>query len=209
MALDTYADLQTAIADWLNRSDLTTQIPDFITLAEAEIKRRLRRTSITDQIDVDDEFVAPPSDMAELLSLSLVTGSPTRDLPLRVCTPEMLAERKARNAGVAGRPTDVAFIAGQLQFAPQPDQTYTANIFYFQSLDPLGTSNPSNVVLDEAPDAYLFGALMQAEPFLEHDERIGTWKQKFDDAIDQLNDVRTREEYNASIRDVRLPRVFG
>lgn len=209
MSLDTYANLQASIADWLNRSDLTTQIPDFIALAESEIRRRLRRTSKTDQIDVDDEFVDIPSDMAELRSLSLVTGSPESDVPLRVCTPEMLAERKARQAGAAGRPSDVAVIAGQLQFAPAPDQTYTANIFYFQSLDPLSTTNTSNDLLDEAPDVYLFGALMQAEPFLEHDERIGTWKQKFDDGIDQLNDVRTREEYNASIRAVRLPVVFG
>jgi len=209
MALDTYTALLASVADWLNRSDLTAVIPDFVTLAESDIKRRVRRTSVTDQIDVDDEFVDPPSDMAELRSLSLVTGSPTRDLPLRVCTPEMLAETKARYAGVAGRPTDVAIIAKQLQFAPAPDQTYTANIFYFQSLDPLSTTTPTNDVLDEMPDVYLFGALMHAEKYLEHDEREQTWKARFDDAIEQINDVRTREEYNASIRDVRLPRVFG
>lgn len=209
MSLDTYANLQLAVADWLNRSDLTAVIPDAITLCEADMKRRLRRTSVSDQIDVDDETVDMPSDLAELRSLSLVTGSPTLDVPLRVCTPEMLAERKARQAGVASRPTDVAVVAGKLQFAPAPDQTYTANIVYFQSLTPLGSLNPTNAVLDEAPDAYLFGTLYHLEAYLEHDERMPTWKQKYDDAIDQLNDVRTREEYGASIRDVRLPRVFG
>ncbi len=209
MSLDTYANLQLSVADWLNRSDLTTQIPDFISLAESELKRRVRRTSVTDQIDVDDEFVDIPSDMAELRSLSLVTGSPTQDVPIRVCTPEMLAESNARQAGVAGRPTDVAIVAGQLQFAPAPDQDYTANIFYFQSLDPLSSTNPTNDILAEAPDLYLFGALMHAEKFLEHDEREQTWKARFDDGIEQLNDVRTREEYNGSIRSLRLPVVFG
>lgn len=209
MSLDTYANLQLSVADWLNRSDLTTVIPDLIALAEAEIKRRLRRTSITDQIDVDGEFVDPPSDMAELRSISLSTGSPTQDVPLQVCSPEMLAERKARSAATAGRPTHVAIVAGQLQFAPPPDQVYTANVFYYESLDPLTTTNATNVVLDEAPDAYLFGALLQAEPYLEHDDRIPIWREKFDRAIDQLNDVRDREEYNASLRPIRLPVVFG
>ncbi len=209
MSLDTYANLQLSVADWLNRSDLTAVIPDLIALAEAEIKRRLRRTSVTGQIDVDDEFVNPPSDMAELRSISLVTGSPTLDGPLRVCSPEMLAERKARNAAAAGRPSDVAIVAGQLQFAPTPDQVYTANIFYYQSLDPLTATTASNDVLEEAPDAYLFGALLQAEPYLEHDERIQVWREKFDRAIDQLNDVRDREEYTASLRPIRLPMVFG
>jgi hypothetical protein len=209
MALDTYAHLQTAIADWLNRSDLTTQIPDFITLCEAEIKRRLRRTSVRDTIDIDDVAIDPPSDLAELRSIHLVSGSPSQDVPLRVCTPETLAERAARSAGAAGRPSDVAIIAGQLVFAPAPDQLYTAEIVYFASLDPLTTTNPTNDVLDEAPDAYLFGALLQAEPYLEHDERIPTWQSKFDKAIDQLNDVRDREEHNASLQPIRLPVVFG
>jgi hypothetical protein len=209
MALDSFAHLQTAVADWLNRSDLTAVIPDFVTLAEVEMKRRLRRTSVSDQLDIDDEVVDLPSDLSELRSISLVTGSPNLDTPLRLCTPEMLAERKARGDGVSGRPTDFAIVAGQLQVAPAPDQTYTANIVYFQTLDPLSTTNTSNTVLDEAPDAYLFGALLQAEPYLEHDDRIPVWRERFDRAIDQLNDKRAREEDDASLRSVRLPIVFG
>jgi hypothetical protein len=209
MALDTYANLKTAVADWLNRTDLTAAIPDFITLAEAELKRRLRRTSVSDTLDIDDEVVDLPSDLAELRSISLASSSPSQDVPLRLCTPEMLAERKARANGVTGRPSDFAIVAGQLQVAPAPDQTYTANIVYFQSLDPLTTSNTTNDVLDEAPDAYLFGALLQAEPYLEHDDRIPVWREKFDRAIDQLNEKRAREEDDASLRSIRLPMVFG
>lgn len=205
MALDTYANLKTAIGDWLNRSDLTAVIPDFVTLAEVEMKRRIRRTSISDTLDIDDEVVDLPSDLAELRSISLSTGQPELDAPLRRCTPEMLAERKARNAGVAGRPSDFAIVAGQLQVAPPPDQSYTANIVYFEELSALSDSNTSNSVLTEAPDAYLFGALLQAAPYLEHDDRIATWREKFDRAMDQLNDRRQREEDTASLGAIRLP----
>ncbi len=42
MALTTYNELKTSVGDWLNRTDLTTVIPDFIALAEAQIERQLR-----------------------------------------------------------------------------------------------------------------------------------------------------------------------
>ena len=209
MALTTYTLLQTVVADWLNRTDLSSQIPDFITLAEVEIKRRLRRTSTVGTVTVNAETVTLPADLAELRSISLVSGSPASDIPLRVCTPEMLVERKARNAGVTGRPTDVAIMAGSFKFAPVPDQSYTANVFYFASLTPLSGSVATNTVLAEAPDAYLYGALLQAAPYLEHDERMQTWQAKFDNAIEQLNIVRSNEEYGASLRPMRVPMVFG
>ncbi len=207
MALDNYATLSLAIADWLNRDDLTVQIPDFIQLAEAEMKRRVRRTSTLDSLTVDAATVTPPTDMAELRSIRLVTELPSQDKPLKLCTPEMLAERKARSAGVLGRPDCVAVIAGEIAFAPEPDQEYTAEIIYFQQLTPL-TGVETNTILTEAPDAYLYGSLLQAEPYLEHDERIPVWREKFDGAIEQLNKVRHDEEHNASLSAARLPVVF-
>jgi hypothetical protein len=207
MALTNYATLCTSIADWLNRSDLTVVIPDFVTLCEAELKRRLRRTTTRDTITIDGEAVDPPADMAELRSIYLVSDLPSQDTPLRLCTPEMLAERRARNGGVAGRPTDVAYVAGQLLFAPEPDQDYDAEIVYFTQLTAL-TGVQTNAILTEAPDAYLYGSLLQAEPYLEHDDRIPVWREKFNDAIEQLNKVRESEEHNASLSAARLPMVF-
>src|SRR5690349_9657777 len=109
MAMDgTYSGLLASIGDWLNRSDLTAQIPDFIILAEAQMKRRLRRASLrVSNFTVDARNKTIPAGMAELRSIYFQSAEPARDVPLRICTPEMLAERAARSAGVAGRPTDV------------------------------------------------------------------------------------------------------
>jgi hypothetical protein len=210
MALDgTYIGLKASLADWLNRSDLTAQIPDFIILAEAEMKRRLRRTSVRNSaFSITAQAVAAPGDCAELRSIYLISTQMMQDVPIRLCTPEMLAERRARNAGAVGRPSDVAVMAGYFNFAPAPDQTYTAEIFYFQSLIPLNVGTPTTTLYTEAPDMYLYGALLQAAPFLENDERIPTWQGKFDNSIEQMNYVREREEYTASLRAVRLPVVF-
>ncbi len=212
MALNTYSALQTAVLKWLNRendSDLALQIPDMITLCESRIKRELRRSSTRTTITIDDEAVTPPTDMAELRSIYLVSGSPSNDVPIRVGTAEMVAERRARSAGVTGRPTDVAYVAGQLLFAPAPDQTYTAEIVYFTALTPLSNANTTNAVLQEAPDAYLYGTLLEAAPYLEDDERVPLWESKFAAAIRSLNDVREREEFAASLHPARLPMVFG
>lgn len=209
MSLDTYANLQTAVADWLNRTDLTSQIPDFISLAEAEMRRRIRRSSTRATITLATDATTPPADMAELRSAYLVSDLPNMDTPLRVGTAEMIAERRARSADVAGRPTDIAYIAGQLLVAPTPDQSYSCEIVYFTQLTPLSNSNTTNAILSEAPDAYLYGTLLQAEPYLEHDERLPVWQAKFDNAIEQLNAVRQNEEFGASLRAVRLPMTFG
>jgi len=205
MALTTYAELQTSIADWLNRTDLTATIPDFIALAEAEMKRRLRVAVVRDDdFDIDDVEVDLPSDLGELRSLRLISSTGTLDAPLRRCTMEMLNERKARE-GTTGRPTDYAILGDKLYVAPEPDTTYTAELIYFQALVPLSDTETTNAILDDAPDAYLFGSLLQAAPYLEHDERIATWREKFDRAIDQLNEQRQQQEYSGSLGAIRLP----
>jgi hypothetical protein len=204
-----YSELTAATADWLNRSDLTAQVPDFVILAEAEMRRRLRRGTVRNTaFTINAVAMTLPADCAEMRSIWLVSGQPTMDIPLRNCTPEMLAERRARAANVAGRPTDFAIEAGQLVFAPTPDQTYTAEIFYYSKIAPLTALAPTSALFTENPDIYLYGTLLQAEPYLENDERVDVWKTKFNDAINQLNLVRENEEYMASIRSFRLPRTF-
>lgn len=207
MALSTYSELQASVAGWLNRSDLTVVIVDFVALAEATIKRRLRRRTARASIPIASASVTLPADCAELRSISFVSTSYGQDLPIRIGTPEQLAEVRARHSAT-GRPVQAAVIGAQLVFAPAPDAVYTADITYFQQLTPLTASAPSNVVLTEAPDAYLFGALLQAAPYLAHDERIPVWQSRFDAAIDELNAVREHEELNASVRPVRLSRPF-
>jgi hypothetical protein len=212
MALTNYNDLNTAIAQWLNRTDLTSQIPDFISLAESEMSRRLRRTSIRASMEITGKVNDMPCEAAELRSIYLISGSPHLDFPLNITTPEGLAGMRALQAGNVGRPRWAAIMSGgkELVVAPAPDQTYEAEVHFFAKLVPLSyPDNEVNNEFEEAPDMYLYGALAQAEPFLEHDERMPMWKAKFDAAIDQLNDVRDREEHNASLQPVNLPMVFG
>jgi hypothetical protein len=202
--------LLAAIADWLNRTDLADAIADdFVPLAEAEMKRRLRRATESTTIYISAGNMDGPADMAEPIHLRLSSGTPYLDGNLLLCTPEMLTDVRQRNGYVAGRPTHFAYYDGQLQFAPTPDQSYDGILLYYQQLTALSVSNTTNAVLTEAPDAYLYGALLAATPYLEHDERIAVWQMKFDNAIEQLNEMRARESYGAGLKEARLPIVFG
>jgi hypothetical protein len=210
MALTSYTTLKSAVADWLNRTDLTSQIPDFIALAEAKMSRTIRKWTVRDDaFTIDDAQVAGPVDCLIPRSIRLISGSPSQDRPLRLCTIEMLNERKARSGNVAGRPTDCAFVDGYFYFAPEPDQTYTAELFYHSTLAPLSSTVSTNAVLDDAPDAYLYGTLAAAEPFLEHDDRAATWMTLHTTAVNELNALREEIEFTLSTKDVRLPTVFG
>ena len=204
----TYGGLKASVASWLNRTDLTDQIPEFVTLTEAELKRRLRRATESTTIYISAANMNGPSDMAEPIELHLSSADQWQDKSLNLCTPEMLAEVRARSGGIASRPTHYAFYDAQLQFAPTPDQSYDGILLYAQQLTALTTDGSYNAVLTEAPDAYLFGALLQAAPYLEHDERIAVWQMKFDNAIDQMNEMRERESYGAGLKEARLPIVF-
>ena len=210
MALDTYANLQTSVANWLNRSDLTAQIPDFIALAEAEMRRRLRRSTARDSMIIAALVNIMPCAASELRSIYLQTASKYLDKPLNIVTPETLAEMRAMQGGQVGRPrwASITSTGKELLVAPAPDTSYTAEVIYFKALQALSATNTINDELTEAPDLYLYGTLLQAEPFIEHDERAAVWQNKFDNAIEQLNNVRDREEHNASLQPVRLPVIF-
>lgn len=206
MALTTYADLQAQVAAWLNRGDLSGQIPDFITLAEARLRRELRRTTVVNSaFSVNAASVALPAGAAELRSIRLLTSDPSLDTELKQTTFAGLADIRAAAGGVSGRPTHYAQRGQTLHFAPTPDRTYTAEIAYFAAYVPVSTST---ALLLEAPDLLLYGALCESAPYLQHDERIPVWERRFREALDALNKQRQEEEHSGALRPARLPRVF-
>lgn len=206
--MDSYNALLAAIADWLNRSDLTARIPTFVTLAEKQLAIKVRRRQARATISIASRATALPSDAAEPTALVLSTSSAWQDKPLEIVTAATLAEMRALRANIAGRPTHAAVVGGEILVAPDPDQTYSAELTYVTTFTPLSTSVQTNDIFTEAPHAYLFGALKEAAPFLEHDDRVPLWEAKFKEAVDDLNARRWQEEHGAGFGAARLPRVF-
>jgi hypothetical protein len=210
-----YTTLQAAIAHFLNRDDLLADasIAGFISLAEATIKRRLRRTVLKDTLTFTSgsSSKALAATVAELRSIApaVDTNNPQGAPPLSIVTMETLDALRPTMSR-QGQPRYAAVINQTVHVVPAPTDKYLIfDVVSFTKLVPLTDAAPTNALLTEAPDAYLYGACLEAAPFLEHDERIPVWQARFNQVIDELNDVRQREEFGGSLKRAKLPVSFG
>jgi len=207
MALSTYAELRTSIGDWLNRSDLSATIPDFISLAEAQIERtlRTRQMIVRANASFDQQYGALPADFLEAKSLKLTNTNPPT--PLSFLTIDAL-DQQSSTYTASGKPKFFGVVGNQLRIQPTPDGTYTTELTYFAKLTKLSNSVTTNWLLASSPDIYLYGALLQAAPYLQDDARIQTWATLYERA---LNDLRTADDRGASSGGVLLTRAktFG
>lgn len=185
MALTTYTGLKASIADWLNRTDLTAEIPDFISLAEAQMERTLRTRQMLTRsaITIANEYVNTPADFLETRLLKLTSTNP--DTPLTFMTMDALDDEATRNTG-SGRPEFFGVVGTQFRFIPTPDSSYTGELVYFANLNKLSTSVATNFLLTSSPDVYLYGSLLQAAPYLQDDARIQVWAGLYERALTDL-----------------------
>lgn len=186
MSIGTYDELKTAIADFLNREDLTSAIPTFISLAESRASRDLRHWRMEKRVatQLDVQYVTIPTDFLQPIRLQ-ITDAPTNEVA-PISTAQMLQLRGDRNDRV-GRPTNYALTAGGLELYPTPDLTYNASLVYHARVPALSASNATNWLLTEAPDVYLYGALVHAAPYLKDDARLQIWEGLTAQGIANLN----------------------
>jgi hypothetical protein len=193
MSISTYSELKTAVANFLARTDLTNQIPDFIQLAEARMSRELETRSqekrATATLTADDEYVALPTDLREVREVKLNT-SPNTVLEYR--SPTAL---DSQFTGAGGKPQAYSIVGNEIKFRPIPDSAYTAEIVYIGSLDALSDSNATNTILSRHPDAYLSGALAEAYVYLMDDARAQLYDGKFGRAIEEIKKDEQRAHY--------------
>ncbi len=173
MPLASYSDLKAEVAAWLRRSDLVFEIPNFITLAEAQMNRRLRVRPMVARLAQTwpSEYADLPDDFLAERDLTVSAGG--ADHRLTYLTPEQMDERS--EAAAPGRPRFYAIYGGQLRLHPAPDTGYAGALVYLQALPALSDASPSNWLLQAHPDAYLYGALTQSAPYLRADDRLQTW----------------------------------
>lgn len=185
MALTTYTELKASVADWLNRTDLTTVVPDFISLAEAQIERtlRTRQMIVRATAQIDTEYSALPADFLETKSIKLNTNPV---VALTFESIDALDSMKATMYIAPGKPKNFGIVGGQLRVLPVPDSTYTAELIYYAKLTKLSNSVASNWLLAQAPDVYLYGALLQASPYLKDDARITVWASLYQSGLEEL-----------------------
>jgi hypothetical protein len=204
--ITTYTELVAAVGqNWPDRTDLTGRQEEFIALAEAAFKRdpRFRKLNYT-TLTVAQDAVDLPSDIREIEDWSHDDGTYFGEI--EVVPFGQLAELK-RRYGQTGVPQFAAIVNDVAYFAPVADATYSTKFVYWRKIAPLSETVPSNWLLQEAPDAYLYGALIHLEGFLKNDARITTWKTLYEEIAEQMHKDADSQQFGGTLR--RRNRTIG
>jgi len=198
MALSNYSELQTAVANWLDRDDLSARIPEFISLCESRFNRSLRiRAMETLDTSVSTvagtKTIALPTRYVQMRDIH-ITGNPI--VQLQYVTPEIM--NRIHAGSKTGKPEVYTVIGDNISLGPTPDAVYTTSMLYYKTFAALSDSSPTNWVITNAPDVYLYGTLLEAEPFLMNDARVQLWATALTESINTLQEQDNKDRHSGS-----------
>ena len=197
MAIGTYAELQTAVANWLDRDDLTARIPEFIALAEARFNRVLRLRSMESKqtastIAAQRNYNLPAS-YIQMRNFQLNTNPITT---LSYVTPEIYDRLWGGSQG--GTPKFYTIVADEISLGPVPGSVITMEMLFYKRFTDLSDAAPTNWLLTNAPDIYLYGSMLEAEPFIMNDERVSLWSSALSEAVSQIQEQDNKDRHSGS-----------
>lgn len=182
MSISTYADLQTSVANWLHRADLTSIIPDLVLLGEKRIFRdvrcRVMETALTGTIA--NGVIAVPSDYLEI-KFAYINSTPTSNL-IGASASQIYAKYPTRSA--AGKPVYIGREGSNFIFGPYPDSAYTIGGIYYAK--PTSIQSTANALFTANPDLYLFASLCEAAPYIKDSAAVALWETKYAQIVSQL-----------------------
>ena len=197
MAISTYNELKTAVANWLDRDDLTDRIPEFIALAEARMNRVLRlrmmESKYTASTVASQRNYNLPTGYVQMRNFQINTSPIT---PLQYVSPEIYDRLWGGSTG--GTPQFYTIIANEIQLGPIPGSVLTMEMLFYKKITALSASNTTEQMLTDNPDIYLYGALLEAEPFIMNDERVGLWAKGFQQAVADLQEQDNKDRHSGS-----------
>jgi len=200
MAFSTYDELKISIANWADRDDLTSFIPDFIALTEARFNRALRLRSMEQSqfattVGGQTNY-ALPTNYLQMREFRL-NQNPT--ISLRYVSPEIF---EAWNLG-SGTPKFYTIIANEIRIGPSPDGEYEMEMLFWRRFPSLTSTEQTNWMLQNAPDVYLYGSLLELEPFVQNDARIQIWGMGYGKAIEDLQLADDKDRHSGSALTVQ------
>ncbi len=189
-----YSELQSVIADFANRQDLADQIPTFIQLTEARLNRDIRhwRQEKRAQAQVTGERFPLPCDWVETIKVT-ADGKPLRLADAYQVDSVDNASQRAFVANHYYRHT-----GDELELIPASDGPVDFEIEYVAKVPSLSEEQPTNWLLEEFPDVYIYGVMLQVAPFLHDDQRLPLWSQAYGEAVSAANISSDKAKYSGS-----------
>lgn len=202
MAINTYATLQTAVANWLQRSDLTTRIPEFIALAEDRMAHdlRIREMETTSDVTItaSTQTTALPTGFLGQKRMYLdVSGAPRLDY----YHPELFW--KTNVSQDTGRPLIFTIEAGNFVWSPTPDTGYTAKLLAWIKPTAFSADADTNDILTNHTGLYLFATLLEAAIYLEDDQAAMKYGLRYAEERDRVHASDKRDRLPAGQRVAR------
>ena len=197
MAISNYTELQTAVANWLDRDALTARIPEFIALAEARFNRVLRLRSMetkqTASTAAAQRNYALPTNYIQMRNFQLNTNPLTT---LSYVTPEIYDRLWGGSSG--GTPKFYTILADEISLGPIPGSVITMEMLFYKKFDNLSGSVATNWLITNAPDIYLYGTMLEAEPFIMNDERVQLWADALERGVSDLQEQDNKDRHSGS-----------
>lgn len=202
MPITNYAELKSAVADYLNRLDVDAQIATFVQLHEAKVNRELRvpQMMVRAEATSDAEYIPVPSDFLQDYSLKLESAVPHADLTY-------IAQSDAKLYKAQGLTQTLYYtiVGNSFELIADPPENVDVELIYYARIPALSDSNTTNWLLTSHPDLYLYGTLLETVPYLKDDERLQTWFGARQQAMDALalageRRLRSSTQLNARIR---------
>ena len=186
----TYTSLVENIQSYLERDDTATvdKIPLFIMLAEQIIASQIKflgnLTVNTSTMTASTSIIDKPARWHKTVSMNITVDDERQPVLLRKY--EYLREYwpNANSTGIPEFYSDYDYTHWLV--APTPDAAYAFEVLYYERIQPLDSSNQTNWFTIYAPQALLYGSLLQAMPFLKNDERMTMWKANYDQIMQTL-----------------------
>lgn len=203
MSITTYAELKTSITDFLNRDDLDTATPTFISLAEADMQRKIRhwRQEKRSNANLNSRYSDVPSDFLEVIRFGVSGGNHST---LEIISQGDMLDLRMKSRDASGSPRYYALTAGEIELFPTPSAVTATELYYYSKIDGLSDSNTSNWLLENHPDAYLYGALVHSAPYLADDARVAVWASLYQNAISSINAESETVKFGGSGRRLKI-----
>ena len=191
MAISTYAELVTALGNWLHRDGLTNRIPEFIVLGEARIGREVEARQMEQRVSTPAAtIISLPSDYMSMRAVR-IRGATIGWLDYM--TPDEFFRTTASSS--VSTVKKYTIFGDELVFPITPGGDI--EVWYYKSLAPL--SSALNGLFTENPDLYLYAALAEAAPFILNAERMAIYEAKFKQIVDSVNADHKAGRYPSGI----------
>ena len=198
----TYDSLVLNIQQYMERddADFIAQIPNLIALAEssiaAELKTYMQLIVVETNLATNQTILNKPARWRKTVSMK-VNGQ-----PVLLRSQDYVSQYLSESSG--GKPTYYAdYDYSNWNFAPAPDMVYPVEIIYYAEIQPLDANNQQNLWTAIAPQAMLYGTLLQAQGYLKALDKLQMWKGYYTDALAALKkeDNSRRVDRNTSVQE--------